>query len=81
MFADCLNHLAEGGWHSIATLGAGLRLIALPATAYFVLPVFALQAFAMHVFAAGILNLPAAEIPTGSERRAAGAADRIPTVR
>ena len=62
VLADFVNHMAHGGWHSIATLGGSARLFEFSAPAFFVMPAFALQAFAMHVFAAGKLKLPEAPI-------------------
>lgn len=63
---DGLNSMASTGWHSIATLGAGLRLFDLPLPAYLAAAAFGPQAFAMHAFAADVLDLPRASVPSGT---------------
>ena len=64
LMADCLNHGAGAKWHSIYRAGPDLGLLELPLVACLILPFFALQALAMHGFAASVLGLPRAEVPT-----------------
>ena len=64
LVADCLNHGAGAKWHSIYRAGPDLGVLELPLVGYLILPLFALQALALHAFAAGVLGLPRAEIPT-----------------
>lgn len=64
LFADGLNWLAGPGWHCIWGLGPPWRAFELPIAAYAVFPFFGAQAFAMHVFAADLLGLPAARVPS-----------------
>ena len=64
LLADCMNHGAAAKWHSIYRAGPDLGVLELPLVGYLILPLFALQAHAMHAFAAGMLGLPRAEIPT-----------------
>ena len=64
LLADCLNHGAGAKWHSIYRAGPDLGSLEVPLVGYLILPLFALQALAMHAFAAGMLGLPQAEVPT-----------------
>ena len=64
LIADGLTYMAAARWYSISSLGAGLTAFELPAAAYLVFAAFGPQAWAMHVFAAGILNLPSATVPS-----------------
>ena len=66
LLADCLNHGAGAKWHSIYRAGPDVGVLELPLVGYLVLPLFALQALALHAFAAGVLGLPRAEVPTFS---------------
>ena len=64
LLADSLNHGASARWHSIYRAGPDLGVLELPFVGYLILPLFALQALALHTFAAGVLGLPRAEVPT-----------------
>ena len=72
LVADGLNYMADARWHSIASLGTGLKLFDLPLAAYIVCAAFGPQAFVMHVFATGTLNLPRASLPSRTEVIATG---------
>ena len=64
LVADGLNYMADAKWHSISSLGGGLKLFELPLAAYLACAAFGPQALAMHVFATGALNLPPASLPS-----------------
>ena len=67
LLADCLNLAAAARVSSLYAFGASRTVVGWPVAAYLAFPVFGLQAFAMHVFAAGVLGLPAAPVPSSEE--------------
>ena len=62
LMAECLNFWADAKWHGIASLGADLGVFELSVLSYLAFPLFGLQSFAMYTFAAGVLNLPRADM-------------------
>lgn len=71
LLADCLNAGASARWHSIYA-AADLKVFELPLAALAVLPVFALQAYVLHGWAASVLGLPVAVVPSTSEPETPG---------